>query len=79
MERSARAEEELLSCGLERGKGEDLVVAGWLDLMEEEMDLVGWCVKSRRGWIPREIWWSGGGGWLGGWDISLNFRVGLYI
>ena len=38
VERSARAEEELLCCGLERGKEEDLVVAGWLDWMEEEMD-----------------------------------------
>ena len=28
---------------------------GWI---EEGMDLVGWCVKSRRGWIPRGIWWS---------------------
>ena len=46
-----------------------------VEWIEEGMDLVGWCVKSRRGWIPREIWWSGGGG-LGGWDISLNFRVG---
>ena len=45
-----------------------------------EGDLVDWCVKSRRGWIPREICWSGGGGWLGGWDISLNFRVpSVYI
>ena len=33
-----RAEEELLSCWLERGKEEDLVVVGWLDWMEEEMD-----------------------------------------
>ena len=33
-----RAEEELLSCWLERGKEEDLVVVGWLDWMEQEMD-----------------------------------------
>ena len=34
---------------------------------------IAWCVKSRRGWIPRGIWWSGGGDGTN----PLEIRVGL--
>ena len=43
----------------------------WVD--REGLVLVGWCVQSRRGWIPRGIWWSGGGDGTN----PLEIRVGL--